>query len=218
MALLHREGTALARSTARTVIAGLVSGLLAALACVLLALLLPTSSKANADPFVASTPPTSKGFAVFPGAVQLDSATGLHVTGEARAIDSATWRLSVSGKVRRSLSLSLVELWRLPSLATSEPIICEGYFEDRARWSGASLKALLDRAGIDDGATTLTLVGADGYQVIIALAEARSDTAFLAYEWEGRPLPVLHGYPLRAAFPGLPGNRWVKWLMEIRVQ
>jgi DMSO/TMAO reductase YedYZ molybdopterin-dependent catalytic subunit len=52
----------------------------------------------------------------------------------------------------------------------------------------------------------------------VTLAEARSGYALLAYEWEGKALPVLHGYPVRAVFPGLPGTKWVKWLVAIQVQ
>jgi sulfane dehydrogenase subunit SoxC len=40
---------------------------------------------------------------------------------------------------------------------------------------------------------------------------------FLAYEWEGKALPALHGFPVRAVFPGLEGNQWVKWLTKIEV-
>ena len=43
----------------------------------------------------------------------------------------------------------------------------------------------------------------------------RSD--FLAYEWEGEPVPILHGFPVRAVFPSLNGNKWVKWLIGIDV-
>jgi len=32
---------------------------------------------------------------------------------------------------------------------------------------------------------------------------------------EGETLPVLAGFPLRAVFPGEPGYRWVKWILEI---
>jgi DMSO/TMAO reductase YedYZ molybdopterin-dependent catalytic subunit len=31
-------------------------------------------------------------------------------------------------------------------------------------------------------------------------------------------VPILHGFPLRAAFPALPGYTWVKWLVEIEVK
>jgi DMSO/TMAO reductase YedYZ molybdopterin-dependent catalytic subunit len=40
---------------------------------------------------------------------------------------------------------------------------------------------------------------------------------FLAYEWEGKALPRLHGFPVRAIFPSLEGNQWVKWVVKIEV-
>ena len=106
----------------------------------------------------------------------------------------------------------------MPRLASRDPVICRGYFEDYSQWAGASLAAVLDRAGVKPGAGQLTLLSADGYRTWVSLQQARSPYAFLAYEWEGKALPVLHGFPVRAAFPGLPGNKWVKWLVEIRVQ
>jgi sulfite oxidase len=39
----------------------------------------------------------------------------------------------------------------------------------------------------------------------------------LAYEWEGQPLPILHGFPLRAIIPGTAGSNSTKWLTEIKV-
>jgi DMSO/TMAO reductase YedYZ molybdopterin-dependent catalytic subunit len=38
-----------------------------------------------------------------------------------------------------------------------------------------------------------------------------------AYELSGKPLPILHGFPLRAVFPSMQGNNWVKWLVEIQI-
>jgi DMSO/TMAO reductase YedYZ molybdopterin-dependent catalytic subunit len=153
-----------------------------------------------------------------PGYAALDPSTGLHMTGTPQHLQVASYRLKVTGKVLHPLSLSYDDLRRMPRLATRDPIVCRGYFEDYAHWAGAALEALLDRAGTRPGAKELELVSADGYSATVTLAEARSGYALLAYEWEGKALPVLHGYPIRAAFPGLPGNRWVKWLVEIRVQ
>jgi DMSO/TMAO reductase YedYZ molybdopterin-dependent catalytic subunit len=50
------------------------------------------------------------------------------------------------------------------------------------------------------------------------LEEAQQLENFLAYELEGKPLPVLHGFPLRAVFPGLEGNKWAKWVVGIEVE
>lgn len=176
--------------------------------------LLALLSQAPALPPLAMPPTPGE----VPAYTALDPSTGLHMTGTPQHLQAATWRLRVSGKVARPLSLSYDDLRRLPRRATRDPIICKGYFEDYARWAGASLEAVLDQAGVKPNARELELVSADGYRATVSLAEARSGYAFLAYEWEGKALPVLHGFPVRAAFPGLPGNRWVKWLVAIQVQ
>ncbi len=55
------------------------------------------------------------------------------------------------------------------------------------------------------------------YSADVPLKSALAEANFLAYGWEGKALPALHGFPLRAIFPGLDGNRWVKWLIKIEV-
>ena len=60
-------------------------------------------------------------------------------------------------------------------------------------------------------------MGADHYATSMSLQAASSGENFLAYEWERKALPALHGFPVRAVFPGLEGNQWVKWLTKIEV-
>ncbi len=144
-----------------------------------------------------------------PGYTELDPETGLHMTGTPTRIDLAAYRLDISGKVDRPLNLSFDDLRRLPRLVSRPTIVCEGYFEDTATWAGASFAALLDRAGVKSSARIVEMVCADGYTQTITLAQARSPDAYLAYELEGKLIPVLHGFPLRAIRsrnwqPGLP--------------
>jgi DMSO/TMAO reductase YedYZ molybdopterin-dependent catalytic subunit len=153
-----------------------------------------------------------------PGYTELDPDTGLHMTGSPQRIELASYRLKVTGRLDRPLSLGYDELRRLPRLSSKPALICQGYFEDYANWAGASLKAILELAGARAGAKEVVLIGADGYSASLSLKEARSDYAYLAYELEGRALPVLQGFPLRAVLPGLLGNKWVKWIVEIQVK
>ena len=155
---------------------------------------------------------------VIPKYTELDPTTGLHMTGTPKFINAAKWRLKVSGKVAHPLDLTYDELRRMPRLTSRDPLICQGNFEDYSYWAGAAMTAVLDRAGILPRARKLELVSADGYSTEVSLDEARKRNVFLAYEWEGKALPELHGYPVRAVFPGSPGYNWVKWLVEIRVQ
>lgn len=185
--------------------------------------ILGLASLLGADPILRApgelpTLPMPPRPSVIPKYTELDPSTGLHMTGTPPFIEVRTWRLRVSGKVNRPLSLAYDELRRMPRLASRDPLICQGYFEDYAHWAGADLLAVLDQAGLRPNARTLELVSADGYRGEVSLADARRVQAFLAYEWEGKALPELHGYPVRAVFPGMPGYNWVKWLVEIRVQ
>ena len=46
----------------------------------------------------------------------------------------------------------------------------------------------------------------------------QEEHVLVAYQWEGHPLPVLHGFPLRAIFSNKPGSYWIKWLVTILVE
>lgn len=156
--------------------------------------------------------------ATTPGYTELDRSTGLHMTGTPQEIDLTSYRLRVTGKVDRPLSLTYDDLRCMPRIQTSDVLICPGFFEDEATWAGASLMSVLDMAGVQPEATSLTLVGADEYSASVTLEQARASNSYLAYEWEGKPVPILHGFPVRAVFPSLQGNKWVKWLVEIKVE
>jgi DMSO/TMAO reductase YedYZ molybdopterin-dependent catalytic subunit len=153
-----------------------------------------------------------------PGYAELDPTTGLHMTGTARAIDIASYRIEVSGKVKEPLSLSYDDLRCMPKLETRCVLVCPGFFQDEATWAGVPLSEILDRVQVQEDAAGLRLVGADGYRSYVTIEEARAEESILAYEWEGEPLPILHGFPVRAVFPELNGNRWVKWLIAIEVE
>ena len=172
----------------------------------------PTGRPCAPTPVVVPTSP-----AEIPGYAELDPTTGLHVTGTATEIDLETYRLQVTGKVDNWLSLSYDDLRCLPRLTQRCTIICPGFFQDEAVWGGASLQHVLDLAGVQEEATGLRLRGADGYSALVFLDDLSSGDNFLAYEWEGEPVPILHGFPVRAVFPALNGNKWVKWLIEIEI-
>ena len=153
-----------------------------------------------------------------PGYTELDPDTGLHVTGTAQRIDLQSYVLEITGKVTRPLSLKYNDLRCLPKITSRPTLTCPGFFEDTATWSGASLHHVLKLAGASESSTHIRLVSVDGYAALVEMKEALSGENYLAYEWEGTPIPVLHGFPVRAVFPGSNGNRWVKWLVRIEVQ
>ena len=165
------------------------------------------------EPIVVPTLP-----AEIPGYTEVDPATGLHMTGTPKVIDLPSYRLKVDGKVTHELSLSYDDLRRLPKMTATPTLVCQGFFTDITTWSGVPLATILEMAGVQPDAEQITMKAADGYSASLSLDEAVKPENFLAYEWMGQPLPVLHGFPLRAVIPGQNGNRWVKWLLEIVVE
>jgi DMSO/TMAO reductase YedYZ molybdopterin-dependent catalytic subunit len=153
-----------------------------------------------------------------PGYTSLDPDTGLHVTGQAQTIDLATYRLKISGRVNSPVELTYDELRCLPKLNCRCTITCPGFFIDTTDWAGASLAGVLKLANVQREAQSVEIIGADGYSTSITLDEALADDNFLAYEWAGKPVPILHGFPVRAVFPRLTGGNWVKWVIEIRIK
>jgi len=152
-----------------------------------------------------------------PGYTQLDRSTGLHMTGTPQQIDPAIYHLKVTGKVKNPLSLGYDDLRCMPKVEVHCKLVCPETFVDEATWAGVPLDYVLELAGMQGGAEGIKLTSADGYSVSISMLELDSKDNLLAYEWEGEPLPILHGFPVRAVFPELVGGRWVKWLVEIEV-
>ena len=161
---------------------------------------------------VPPTPPAEE-----PGYTQLDPDTGLHMTGKPQQIDLESYRLQVTGKVDHPLSLTYDDLRCMPKVEVTATLVCPGFFVDEATWAGTPMRDVLALAGVQEGVFGLRLISADGYSTSVPLATALSETSLLAYEWEGEPLPVLHGFPVRAVLPGEPGSSWAKWLVEIKV-
>ncbi len=173
---------------------------------------LPEPTSCRLEPLAIPTRPS-----VIPNIYPADD-VGLHVTGSPVDVDPTSYRLQVNGLVDHLLSFSLDELRCLSKVTREITLTCLGFFSDSATWSGTPLKPILEMAGVQKEARTLQLVGADGYQGYVTLENGMWHENFLAYQLENGPVPIQHGFPVRAAFPRLYGSPWVKWLVEIKVE
>jgi DMSO/TMAO reductase YedYZ molybdopterin-dependent catalytic subunit len=157
-------------------------------------------------------------------------------------IDPDKFTLEVKGKVDRPLKLSLKDLKKLKAVELVAVNQCSGnsrgFFNPRvaggqlgngamgnARWRGVPLKAVLDMAGVQQGARQVTFNGMDGpvsdktpdFVKALDIDHARDGEVMLAYGMNGDDLPLLNGFPLRLVVPGYYGTYWVKHLNEIAV-
>jgi DMSO/TMAO reductase YedYZ molybdopterin-dependent catalytic subunit len=161
-------------------------------------------------------------------------------------IDVRTWRLRVEGDgVERPFELTFDDLLRLPSRSVVCYVECagngRGFFQEFmgrvasgtqwrlgaigvAEWTGVPLGVVLDAARVrrnvarDD--LNVLVEGLDSVKVNrpISLAKALEDDTLLAYAMNGEPVPLDHGYPVRAIVPGWVGINNIKWVGRIEVR
>jgi DMSO/TMAO reductase YedYZ molybdopterin-dependent catalytic subunit len=153
-----------------------------------------------------------------PAYTEIDPATGLHMTGTPVLIDLSSYRFTVTGLVDNPISLTYDQLRCLPKITADPELNCPGFFTDYATWAGVSLAELLKLAQPQSGASRINLVAEGGYRAQVDINTAMNPANFLVYELDGKTLPVIHGFPLRAVFPGEYGSTWVKWLVGIEVE
>lgn len=140
-------------------------------------------------------------------------------------IDAATWRLTVTGMVDRSLTFTYDDLLALPLHEQYVTIACVsnevgGDLVGNALWTGARLREVLDTAGVQPGATQVVGRSFDGWTAGFPTELVMTDEreALIAVAMNGEPLPAEHGFPARLIVPGLFGYvSATKWLTEIEL-
>jgi sulfite oxidase len=159
------------------------------------------------------------------------------------AVSEANWKLRVNGLVEGSHELTLKDLRQMEIVTVTAVVQCSGNGRafhrpkvpgvqwergavGNAQWTGVRLRDVLAKAGVQAGARHVQFQGADRPVVAsvpmfvrsIPLEKAIHPDTLLAYEMNGRPLPLLHGAPLRVITPGWMADSCIKWLTDITVQ
>jgi DMSO/TMAO reductase YedYZ molybdopterin-dependent catalytic subunit len=161
-------------------------------------------------------------------------------------LELASYQLRIDGAVGHPYSLRYQELRDMPSetrIATLEcagngrvflvPDVAGAQWElgavGNAEWTGVPLRALLERAGLEEDACEIVFEGADrgtpkeppippgpiSYARSLPRDKAIRGEVLIAYSMNGQDLPADHGYPVRAIVPGHFGMASVKWLTHI---
>lgn len=157
-------------------------------------------------------------------------------------VDLQTWRLKIGGHIDKPLALSMDELRKMEptefvavcqcsgnSRKFFNPPVPGGQWADgamgNARWKGVSVRDILKWAGVKAGAVDTTFNGLDtgplpatpDFIKSLAIDHAMQPDVILAYEMNGKPLPLLNGFPIRLVVPGWYATYWVKSIWEINV-
>jgi len=153
----------------------------------------------------------------------------------------AEWSLTIDGEVDNPTEFSFDQILRMPKASVANTLECSGnsrsLFKEKARgnpwtiggvgnaiYGGVWLRDLLEIAGLKDTAQHVAFEGMDKplgsakIQFIRSIPREKAmSSTLLAYEMNGEPLPLAHGFPIRALALGWTGANCVKWLRRITV-
>ncbi|WP_425640053.1 sulfite oxidase [Algoriphagus yeomjeoni] len=162
-------------------------------------------------------------------------------------VDAAKWTLTIGGEsVVKEKTYTLEELKKkFKSYTYQLTLECGGngragfyppasgnQWEEGAvycsEWTGVRLKDVLADVGIKSDAVYVGYYGADKHlngdpnKVVISrgapMAKALQDETLLAFQLNGKDIPLAHGYPLRLVCGGWPASVSGKWLNKLVVR
>lgn len=125
------------------------------------------------------------------------------------------WRLDLTGVDGATRSLSWSDLMALPSEHVTADIHCvTKWTKLDTSWRGVPVRTVLG----DVGDARYALVhSSGGYTTNLPLADLVERDAWVAFEYDGRPLHPEHGGPARLLVPHLYFWKSAKWLSGIEL-
>jgi DMSO/TMAO reductase YedYZ molybdopterin-dependent catalytic subunit len=137
------------------------------------------------------------------------------------AADWPGWKLEVAGSVEESQSLALRDLKQMPSRTQITRHDCVEGWSAIAKWKGVPLAEIISRARPKPEARYVIFHCMDtdsqgnAYYESIDVDDALHPQTILAYEMNGKPLPIEHGAPLRLRVETQLGYKMAKYVQRI---
>lgn len=160
--------------------------------------------------------------------------------------DPDSWTLTIDGESAiQSKSFSIQDLKRFPKHTYQLTLECGGNGRSEfdppakgnqwtigavscAEWTGVRLKDLLEDVGLKNDAVYIGYYGKDIHlsgdpakdpiSRGVPLSKALMEETLVAYEMNGSPIPLVHGFPLRLVAGGWPASASGKWLERLSVR
>jgi DMSO/TMAO reductase YedYZ molybdopterin-dependent catalytic subunit len=120
--------------------------------------------------------------------------------------------------VAEPVKWSWEEFLRLPVQSFQVDIHCVTKWSKLdTHWQGVSIDTLFKDLAIDPKAMYVTAFSDGGYTTNLPLVDMVGGKAFVAYTYEGKPLPPEHGGPARLVVPQLYFWKSAKWVRGLRL-
>ena len=129
------------------------------------------------------------------------------------------WSLTINGLVGAPVSWSWDEFRALPNREWVVDISCvTKWTKLDMRWRGVSMDTLLEHVDLAPEAAFVIAASDGGYTTNLPIADVLNDQAFVAFEYDGRPLAPEHGGPARLVVPARYFWKSAKWVRSFRIQ
>ncbi|HZD10088.1 MAG TPA: molybdopterin-dependent oxidoreductase [Candidatus Binatia bacterium] len=175
-------------------------------------------------PFPNADDPVSPAPGTRPEYTPLKDHYKVFIRTEPTVIDGSSYVLPITGLVDTPLMLTLDDLRsRYPARDQYVTLSCISgrvgtTLISTTQWTGASLQEILADARVQPEAQFLIITSGDGFHETVSLRMIEDDPRImLCYDWDGNPLPVDHGFPLRIWIPDRFGMKQPKWITGIEV-
>jgi len=134
------------------------------------------------------------------------------------------WKLQVDGLVQEPAAFTLSELRAMPSRTQITRHDCVEGWSAIGKWTGVQLSHVLGLVRLQPDARYVVFHCADPmwgtpekYYESIDLEDAMHPQTILAYELNGKTLPIKNGAPLRVRIERQLGYKMAKYIMRIEV-
>jgi DMSO/TMAO reductase YedYZ molybdopterin-dependent catalytic subunit len=129
-------------------------------------------------------------------------------------VDTGSWHFRVTTETGQVRDWDWAAFRALPDEEITVDIHCVTKWSKlTTHWRGVSVDTLLDQA--ETSAQYVLARSYGGYTTNLPLADVRDGQAWVAYEYEGKPLPAEHGGPARLLVPHLYFWKSAKWVQGI---
>ena len=132
-------------------------------------------------------------------------------------VDTAKYRLEVTGLVQSPQSLTYQEVLSLPKVKRAITLHCVEGWSEHLLFEGVRLADLLALAKPRTGVRTVIFYAADGYSSSLTYDDATRLDVMLAAKINGKVLDANRGFPFQVVAESKWGYKWVKWVTRIEL-
>jgi DMSO/TMAO reductase YedYZ molybdopterin-dependent catalytic subunit len=136
---------------------------------------------------------------------------------QVKPVDGDTWRLELAGMIGDKRPWTRDAIYALPQETQITRHICVEGWDYIGKWSGVPLRGFMERIGADMTAKYIAFRSPDDYSSSLDMPTALHPQTILATHYDGVPLPLEFGFPLRLKTPLKLGFKQPKWITAMEV-